>query len=103
MLYKFLVLLQLGTILYTRVYLWISAAISFGAHPKEKNDTTFVCGWSVIVGISLCIIVTNGFKAIIKCFLPKIPKTKVEKERVTKIFRWFSGIDAPGFAHLYPR
>jgi len=103
LLYKFIVLLQLGIIFYTRVYLWFPAVISFRAHLKEQNDTAFFYGASVMMSIfSLfnLILVADGFKAAIKCIPKKFPKTQSEKEKTAKIFRRASGMDAPGFAHL---
>lgn len=103
LLYKFLVLLQLAIILYTRVYLWFPAAISLRTHLREQNDTFFFYGASVMIGVfSLfnLILVADGFKAAIKCIPKKFPKTKTEKESVKKTFRRHSGIDAPGLAAL---
>ena len=39
--YKGIVLFQLGIILYTRVYLWFPASLGLRAYMKEQNDITF--------------------------------------------------------------
>lgn len=102
--YKFLVLFQLGIILYTRVYLWFGAASSFRSHLKEQKDMTFFYGASVMITIfSLfnVILVIDGFKAAIKCIPKKFPKTDTEVEETKQTFRRASaGIDALGMGAL---
>ena len=46
-LYKMIVMFQLATILYTRVYLWFLPAFSLRAHMREQDDTTFFRGATV--------------------------------------------------------
>jgi len=103
LLYKIVVLFQLGVILYTRVYLWFPAATSFRNHLKEQDDVVFFyCASFMMSVFSLfnLILVADGVKAAVKCIPRKFPKTQAEKERTIKAFRRGSGIDAPGIAPL---
>lgn len=96
-LYKLVVLFQLGIILYSRVYLWFPAARSFRSHLKEEGDTAFFFGASVMITIfSLfnLLLVIDGVKAVVKCIPKKFPKTKAETEETRQQFRRYSaGID----------
>jgi len=47
--YKLIVLFQLGVILYTRVYLWFPRSLSLRAYIRDKNDTSFFYGCTVMV------------------------------------------------------
>lgn len=103
MLYKIVALFQLGIILYTRLYLWIPAAISFRDHLKEQNDTAFFYGASIMISIfSLFnfLLVVDGFKAVMKCIPKKFPRTKLEKENTVRLLRRTSSMDAPGIAPI---
>lgn len=104
LLYKLIVLFQLGIILYTRVFLWFPAASSFRAHVREEHDMTFFYGASVMIGIfSLfnLILVTDAVKAAIKTIPKTFPKTPAEQERRIKAFRRASSaLDYPGLAAM---
>lgn len=97
-LYKAIAIYQLAVILYTRVYLWVPAAISFRNYLREQNDMLFFYGASIMIGVlSLfnILLVVDGFKAVIKSFPKKFPKTKSEKEKTAKTLRRASGADFP--------
>lgn len=104
LLYKLLVVVQLGIILYTRVYLWFPAASSFRAHVKEQDDTAFFYGASFMIGVfSLfnVILVVDGVKAVAKCVPKKFPKSKLERESSVKEFQQATAaLDFPGVAPL---
>lgn len=104
LLYKFLVIFQLCVILYTRVYLWFPAAISFRAHLKEQNDTTFLyCASFILSLLSLfnLMLVADGVMAAGKCIPKKFPKTEAEeKKTVRALHRASGGIDAPDLAFV---
>lgn len=102
-LYKALVLCQLAIILYTRVYLWFPATLSFRNHLREQNDMVMFYGASVLITIfSLfnIILVVDGFKAAIKCIPKKFGKTQKERERASIVLYEATAIDAPGMAAI---
>lgn len=102
-LYKLAVLFQLGTILYTRVYLWFPAAISFRNHLKEQAETSFFYVAILVIGtlsIFNLILVADAVKAAIKCIPKGFPKTASEKEKVVRAFRRTSSLDVPGLGGI---
>ena len=81
--YKFIVLLQLGTILYTRVYLWYPALYNLLKYLKEEDDTVFFyggCVMGVIFSIFNLLLVVDAFGAAVKWLPRTMPKSRRESE-----------------------
>lgn len=89
-LYKFIVLFQLGIILYTRVYLWFPAALGLRAYMKEQNDTTFFYSATVMItifSIFNLVLVVDAVGAAAKWLPRRFPKSKQEKDETAALVR----------------
>jgi len=81
--YKLIVVLQMGVILYTRVWLWFPSALSLRAHIRDQNDTTFFYGCTVmftLLSLFNIILVVDGMQAIVKWVPKKFPQSEADKE-----------------------
>lgn len=96
--YKLIVLFQLGVILYTRVYLWFPTSLSLRAYIRDKNDTSFVYGCTVMVTIFSAfnlILVADAVKAAVKWLPRSFPKSKLERQATESLIQESSALDFP--------
>ena len=81
--YKLVVLAQLGTILYTRVYLWYPAIYVVLSHLKNENDTIFFyggCFMGFVFSVFNLLLVADSLKAAAEWLPRAMPKNEKEAE-----------------------
>jgi len=96
--YKLIVLFQLGVILYTRVYLWFPTSLSLRAYIRDKNDTSFFYGSTVmftIFSLFNLILVADAVKAAAKWLPRSFPETKLERQATESLLEESSALDFP--------